>query len=224
MGIFSGIKDSWDDFRGATGAKAAQQAAQVQSDAYGQVGESYQPMVDFGMQAMPGLTAGATAGGMGGEIGSIMSGQGFGALVNERQRAADAQLAGAGLRRSGAAAQTAANIPASLAMQMEQELNRRRQSNMGYGMQGLQGQNSAILGGAGADASGLLGAAQARSQGLGNVMNLAGQVGGALATGGASLLGSMGGGIGSIFGGGGSPGSRPGDYTGGQMQDWIGRQ
>lgn len=221
MGLFSSAKGMWDDVRGKTGQRAAQEAAQMQSAAHNQVGEMYQPLADWGMGHMDQLGTDATAGGYGGSLGSIMQGEGFGQLIAERQRAADAQLSQAGLRRSGAAASAAAAIPADMAMQIEREMHSRRMGNMQMGMQGMGNVAGSVLGAAGANASGALGAAQARQQGTGNILNLAGQIGGAVA-GMPGIGGMMSGGIGSIFGGGaGSPGTNQSDYTGQAMQNWI---
>ena len=182
MGLFSGIKGAWDDFRGATGARAAKRAGEMQGAAYDQIGGMYQPFTGMATEAMPMLQEGATAGGMMGSLGEIMGGGGpYSQMVDERQRAATAAMSNAGLRRSGAAIKQAGNIPAEIAMQLEGELQRRRESNMGFGMNALANQTNAIGSAATARAGGDLGAAQSRSQGIGNIIGLAGQAGRAIA-------------------------------------------
>jgi hypothetical protein len=168
------IGDTIKGFSGQTGAEAALASSQLQAGLAREQMELFRPMVEAGIAQIPELARGATAEGFGQNIGQILQGGALDPLIAERQRAAEATLSARGLRRSGAAAQAAADIPADLALQVEQELTRRRQSIAGQGQTGAGaqaqlGQNvGAIL------SQGQLGAAQAQAQGSQNIASLAG--------------------------------------------------
>lgn len=114
--------------------------------------------------------------------------QALGALINERGRAVQGQLAAGGLTRSGTALQEAARIPTDLGFQIEQLLSGRTSNLSG------SGQNAAAtLGQFGAEASGgiagltrqtgqaqssgILADQQARAQGQQNFINTAATIG-----------------------------------------------
>jgi hypothetical protein len=217
MGLFTGVGNFVDDLTGKSGARAANNAANVQVNGYQQQQDYWRPVSQFGMDQIAPLSSDATAGGYSSSIGDILRGQGFTDLVDARQRASNAALSSSGLRRSGAAATEAARIPADLAMSIEQELNRRRMSNFNAGSMGMQGVSNAMGSAGEAAAGGILGAQQARSQGAQNIFGGLTSIGGALlqpggllsigggAAGGAmGAAGAAGGGIGSILGGAGS--------------------
>jgi hypothetical protein len=224
-----GLSSFIDNLTGKAGARAATNAANVQRAGYQQQQELWNPLSQFGMAQLDPLYADATTGGYGSNIGDILGGSGFGALVDARQRASGAALSNAGLRRSGAAATEAARIPTDLAFNIEQELNRRRMANLNQGMMGTQNVGAAIEGASGATAGGILGAQQARSQGAQNILGAATSIGGALVGmpggiggmfgGGGGGLGSILGGVKSFFGGSGG-GNMPQDYSAKYMQGW----
>ena len=108
---------------GIAGIRGAQEAT------FGEL----QPFAEAGRTALPGLVSGATLPGFGQNISDIFSSGALDPLVSERQRAATGQLAQAGLTRSGQAAQTAADIPAELAFQIESLLSGRQQQLAGFG-------------------------------------------------------------------------------------------
>lgn len=105
--------------------------------------EFFMPSFEAGQRQLPILEESATAEGFGSNIGDILSGGALDPLIAERQRAADAQMSARGLRRSGAAIEEAANIPAELGLQIEGELNRRRQQLHGGGQ--ASGENLANI-------------------------------------------------------------------------------
>ena len=202
------LQDTWDDLRGKTAARAAEEAAQVQSDAYGQGIDEQRRQFDISQENLaPWLEAGTGAlsrqqdflglgepgaqqaaydnyaespgqkflrergeralvrnasaiGGLGGgNVRSALNQQGIGFAAQDFGNHYN-RLAG----MSGTGQQTASGL-GSMGMNMA--------SNVGnlYGQQG----NAA--------ASGILGSAQSRSSGLGNMIGL-----------GSMLFGGMGGG------------------------------
>ena len=174
-----GIKGGFEDITGKTGERAAKEAAQTQVDLQQQIIDLQRPFAEAGTAQLGPLSGSATTEGFGQNIGDIMRGDGFGSMLEERQRASQAALSGAGLRRSGAAATEAANLPTDLAFQIEAELNRRRQSLAGIGQTGVAGQSQALGNIGQAQAGGILGGAQARAQGVGNILDIGGKIAGA---------------------------------------------
>jgi hypothetical protein len=181
-------------------ADASRDAAKMQAD-YGQkVLDLYKPYVDAGANQLPELENSATLGGygntlsqilgiaktpgpsgVGSSIGSILSpnrqtsgGNFLQPLIDARQQAATSYFAARGLRRSGAAGKAAADIPTDLALQIESELNRRRQAIAGAGQTGVQGSAGTLTGIGEALAAGRLGVAQAQAQGAQGIANSVG--------------------------------------------------
>ena len=168
------IGDTIKGFTGQTGAEAALTAAELQAEEARASREMFRPIVEAGIEQIPALARGATAEGFGQNIGDILSGGALDPLIAQRQRSSEAALSKAGLRRSGAAASEAARIPADLSLQIENELNRRRQSIAGQGQTGA-GASAGISSQIGrALAGGQLGAAQSQAQGAQNTAGLIG--------------------------------------------------
>jgi hypothetical protein len=157
---------------GSNGRKAAKKAAAVQAQQFQQIMGMYKPIADAGTAQIASLTSDATAQGFGSNIGDILGGGALDELIRERQDAATGYMAARGLRRSGAAAQQAADIPAELAMQIEGELNRRRQALYAGGAAGVNGMAGGAEGVGAAKASGYYGAAQAGAQGAQNILGI----------------------------------------------------
>jgi hypothetical protein len=186
-------------FTGGPGAKATGQAAGVQAEGFeealrvlqeqlGITRGQFAPFLEAGREALPGVQAASTVGGLDQIINQIMGGEAFGGLVEERQRGIEGTLAAGGLSRSGAAIEEGARIPTDLALQLEQLLTGRKQNLAGTGLTATSaeaGQTGnltqqiiqAITGGAQATASGILGSQQARTQGIQNLLNLGGTLG-----------------------------------------------
>lgn len=133
-------------------------------------------------------------------------GEAFRALIDERQRGIQGQLAAGGLTRSGSALQEAARIPTDLGFQIEQLLTGRSQSLAGQAQAG-----AGAVGQFGAGASGGISSlAQASGQAISSGI-LADQQAAAQ---GASNIGTLAGaGIGGFFGG--LPGAQIGAGLGG---------
>lgn len=136
MGLFGGLfedsaKDAFNSFTGKSGADSAKEAAEIQAAQQQKVYELFQPYAEAGKAQLPRLATDATVQGYGNNIGDILNGGALNPLIKERQDAATAYMSARGLRRSGSAVREAANIPAGLSMQIEAELNRRRQSLVG---------------------------------------------------------------------------------------------
>lgn len=178
-----GIKRGVEDITGKTARRAVGEAADVQVDFQQQIFDLLSPNIQTqqqisqaGLEQLPFLQAGATAEGFGLNIGDILSGGALDTLIAERQRASEASLSKRGLLGSGAAATAAAQIPADLALQIESELNRRRQSIAQQGQTGVVSGIQGAIGGLGgigeARAGGILGDAQARAQGTANVIDI----------------------------------------------------
>ena len=168
------IGDTVKGFSGQTGAEAAIEAGELQAAEARASREMFAPIIEAGIEQIPELARGATVEGFGQNIGDILNGGALDPLIAERQRASEAALSQAGLRRSGAAASEAARIPADLSLQIEGELNRRRQSIAGQGQTGA-GASSGLSTQIGqALAGGQLGAAQSQAQGAQNTAGLIG--------------------------------------------------
>jgi len=175
-----GIKRAVGDITGRNAEDALNQQAQQQSAALQQIIDLIRPTIEFGQAQQEPIAQSATLEGFGRSIGDILTGGAIDPLIDERQRRSQAALAGAGLRRSGAAAREAANIPTDLAFQIESELNRRRQSIAQQGQTGI-GQTAGLTGQ------------------IGNILNTATQQGlGARAAGTQNILGFLAGGLGAL--------------------------
>jgi hypothetical protein len=182
MGLFSDITDTitsiadpggyFDAFSGKTGAEASKEAAQLQAEQFQKIYDLYKPFTEAGIAQLPQLAKDATAQGYGQNIGDILNTGALDPLIKQRQDAATNYFASRGLRRAGVAGKTAAQIPADLSMQIEQELERRRQSIAGLGQTGSQGSAGALQGIGSALAGGQLGAAQSSAQGAQNVVGI----------------------------------------------------
>lgn len=154
------------------------------------------------------MSGGSTASGFGTRLDEIIAGDSFSGLVDERQRAATAQLGASGLNRSGAALETASAIPTELAFGIENQLFG-REANLTQliaQMLGQQGFSTAggIRGAAEAEAGGILGEEgfllQQQQQKDQNQANLFSGLGGAIGFGiGGPVGGSIGSSLGSVF-------------------------
>jgi len=120
--------------RRAAGA-AAEESRRAEERARGDLG----PFLQAGQGALPGLIEGSTAGGLDERLGRIFDSDIFGRLVEERTTAVQGQLAAGGLTRSGTALQEIANVPSSLALQIEQLLSGRLGGLADRGLQAGQG-------------------------------------------------------------------------------------
>jgi len=173
--IFQGFEEGRDIITG--GAEAAR-------------GE-LRPFAQAGLGALPGLQAGATLGGFGQNIGDIFQSGALNPLIAQRQRSAESALGRAGLTRSGAAARSAADIPADLAFQLENLLFGRTAELAGLG-QGAAGGIANIFGTESTNIANIL-QAQAEAQGSTVLAQQQAQAAGQQQTGG--LLGGLLGGI-----------------------------
>lgn len=168
------LEDAFKDITGQTAQEELKKTAEEQAKGLERFFDLLQPSIEAGQRQIEPLESAATVEGFGGGIGDILNSGALDPLIAQRQRSADALMAARGLRRSGAAVQEAANIPADLALSIESELNRRRQSLFGAGQTGiqnagnLQGQIGQII--AGGQQAGLA----ARQAGLGNLLQLGG--------------------------------------------------
>jgi hypothetical protein len=173
------LEDGFKSITGQTAEDAFRDSSQSEASELRRIGSLFDPSADLGARQFPALEAGASAEGFGQNIGDLLTGGSLDTLISERQRASQAALSGAGIRRSGVAGTEAARIPADLALQIEGELNRRRQGLAQFGMQGL-GQKAGFLSGAqSALTGGALAGQQARAQGVQNVIDVGGQIAGA---------------------------------------------
>lgn len=156
--------------------RAAQGAADVQSQQFQQIADLYRPFAEFGQQQLPQLAASATPEGLGQNLLDLSESGALQPLIDERQRASQQALASTGLRRSGAAAREAANIPSSALLGIENLLSGRQQQAVNVGLGGVQGVSGALQGLGQSQASGMLGAEAGRQQGFQNLLNLGGSV------------------------------------------------
>lgn len=171
--------------------RAARLEAQANREAIGEQRRQFDeiqallaPFVESGTEFLPMVQQGATTEGLGDRIGAIMRGEGFDELLDERRLAVDNQISQSGLSRSGFALEEAANLPASLAFDIENMLYGRQQNlatagqnaavqQGGFGQQtagnisSLQSQIGQIMG------QGRIGEAQANSSGTSQLLNVA---------------------------------------------------
>lgn len=180
MGLFSGLKKGVSSILGhVTGQKAGKaidKSTGQQMAMFNRILELNQPFVDASRAQLAPLAEGASVGGYGADIGEILGGDAFQQLRTQRQNTAMQQLAQSGLRRAGIAGSAAADIDTDLAMQIESELNRRRQAIAGLG-QGAMASSAGTLGSMGAtQAAGTLGKAEAKAGGSENLMKIGGSL------------------------------------------------
>lgn len=97
------------------------------------------PFVKAGLQFLPELMQGATAGGLDERLKQIMGGDSFKNLLDQRMQSANNGMQQAGLTRSGAALREAAQIPADLALSIEQMLTGRQSNIVGSGQNAAAG-------------------------------------------------------------------------------------
>jgi len=203
-----------------SGAQAAQQANLLSQQGIEELRRQFEatqanvdPFIQAGIGQLGALEQGATVEGFGERLAAIFSGGALDPLIAERTRAAQGQLAAGGLTRSGTALQEISAIPQDIGLFIESLLTGRSANLAGagqgaaLGLGQLGGQNASsiasLFSGQGAN---IIGGAQqdAQSQGnfFGDVLGLAGTLGGAAL--GGPFGASLGGSIGSIFGGGSS--------------------
>ena len=173
-------QDIIDRISGKDAEEATKEAADAQVGFQQQIMDLLRPQVEFGQEQLPALGASSTVEGFGQNIGDILSGGALDPLIAEQQRAGRAEMSHLGLRRSSGNVKRAAQLPSSVAFNIESELNRRRQANAGIGQTGLTGTAGALGESGRAVAGGILGGAGARAQGTQNIIGLLGGIAGGL--------------------------------------------
>ena len=118
------------------------------------------PLAQLTGANLPSLQQGATIGGFGQNISDILNSGALDPLIEQRQRAASSALGGAGLTRSNVAAETAADIPADVAFQIENLLNQRKSSLASTGIDATSNIANLLTGEAGDISNILRGTAQ----------------------------------------------------------------
>eukprot|EP00919_Chromeraceae_sp_WS-2016_P002997 GHVR01007348.1.p2 GENE.GHVR01007348.1~~GHVR01007348.1.p2 ORF type:complete len:368 (+),score=62.38 GHVR01007348.1:1204-2307(+) len=121
--------------------KASERSLAEQQRQYDNTTELLRPYVETGEQFLEEVNNASTLEGFAERLGKIMDGETFASLVNTRQDAAAGALAQAGLSRSGAAAQSAADITTEVATSIEgQDFARNSQQvNLGQAAAARQG-------------------------------------------------------------------------------------
>lgn len=190
MGLFSFIGDAvedlgdsltgaWKDISGRSARDAEKDAAKAQLSAQDQAYSLFEPYANT-TEDIALSNRDATAVGFGQNIGDIFSSGALDPLISERQDAATNYMASRGLRRSGAAASKAAEIPTDLAFALEQELSNRRASNIGRGYSATSNMANIRTGQGLTSAEGILGAQSARAAGNANLVDMGTDILGAL--------------------------------------------
>lgn len=154
--------------------KTAGSRAAAAANKFTQMGiDELAPFLQAGIGQLPGLTAGATAGGLDARLAEILNTDTFGALAGERSRAMQGQLAAGGLTRSGAGLEAMASVPTDLALQLEGLLTGRSSGLAGQGL-GAGGSIANMLGAQGENiSSGIVTDAETRAAFGGQIANLA---------------------------------------------------
>jgi len=138
------------DLRKSEATDAARQAGQLQYDAsmagidelrrqFDTTTGRLTPFFQAGLNQLPNVVQGASAGGLDARIAEILGTDTFKALVGERTKAVNNQLSQGGMTRSGAALRAAAAIPTDVAMALEQQLFGRQQGLLGSGQNAAAG-------------------------------------------------------------------------------------
>jgi len=180
---------------GGAGREAAQlQAASLQNAIdelrrqFGITQENIAPFMEAGQGAVPGLTEASTIGGLNTRLNQIFDTDIFDALVDERMRGVQSQLAATGQSRSGLGLQEAARVPMDVGLSLENMLNSRSQNlagsgqNAALGLGALGQQNATNIAGLTADigrslGSGILTDAQADAAQTQQLLNTAATAG-----------------------------------------------
>ncbi len=110
------------------------------------------PFLQAGLASLGAQEQGTTAGGLDQRLASIFGTDTFDALVQDRTRDVQGQLAAAGQTRSGAGVEAAAAVPQDIGLQLESLLSARTSELTGSGLNAALG-----LGGLGANASTAIG-------------------------------------------------------------------
>lgn len=152
--------------------------------------EAYDPYAALGTEYLPQMQAAASPAGYSARLDEIMNTSTFAPLLAKRMEAGQTQMANLGLSRSGAALREATAIPTELAMQMEEQLYGRMQPLFNTGIAATEARLAGttdvqqqlaqmpimrgnVMMGIGQDQSqAILGAAQAKGAGVGNLLNL----------------------------------------------------
>lgn len=100
--------------------------------------EGLDPFIQAGTTALQDVQQGATIGGLEERIASILSGDAFQSLKQERVGDLQTQLAASGLSRSGLALQEIASISPELAFQLENQLFGRSRDLSNVGFKGVE--------------------------------------------------------------------------------------
>ena len=154
---------------GSRAATAANQQTQLGID-------QLQPFQEAGVSQLPGLTEGATVGGLDARLAEIFNSDTFGALVDDRTRGVQSQLAAGGLTRSGAGVESIANVGSELGLQLEQLLTGRSAGLAGQGL-GAAGGVANLFNQKGQNtSSGILADAQAKADFGSQVAQIAGGI------------------------------------------------
>lgn len=135
--------------------------------------EELRPFTEAGVAQLPGLTAGATAGGLDARLAELFNTDIFGSLVGERTRGVQGQLAAGGLTRSGTALDEISRIGPDLALALEGLLTGRSQFLSGQGVSAAGGVADLITGQGQSAASGILAGGQERAGGASNILKIA---------------------------------------------------
>jgi hypothetical protein len=151
---------------GRRGANEANKMAQLGID-------KLDPFAQAGAGQLDGLTEGATIGGLDARLAEIFNSDTFSALIGDRTRGVQGQLAAGGLTRSGAGMESIANVGSELGLQLEQLLTGRSQGLAGQGLQAAGGVADMLTQQGQNTASGIVTDAQSKAAGLGGVAKLA---------------------------------------------------
>lgn len=194
MGFSLGdLVDPFDIFGGDDAADAAKEAANIQARSseagiaesrrqYDELVKRMQPFFDRGVNALPGVDQATSVGGLDSRLAEIFGSNTFGALQDQRMRAVQNQMNQSGMRRSDAGLNAVASVPTDLGLMIEQMLYGRQMDAVssgqnaaaGIGSAGMQtGANiSSMLAQQGnARAQGVIGAQQAQSAAMTNMIN-----------------------------------------------------
>ena len=193
MGFVKSAFGKGDEAKAGGQAAVVQQAGNQQAIAelkrqFGITQKNLQPFITAGTEAIPGVTAASTVGGLEANLADIFNTDIFGSLVGERGRAVQGQLAAGGLTRSGTALQEAARVPTDIGLGIEQLLSGRGANlaasgqSAAAGLGGFGAQTSGgianLLSASGAAAGqGIITDAQAKTQGSQNFLNTAATLG-----------------------------------------------
>lgn len=193
-GVGDFFQDTFDNVTGRSGVKAAERAADAQTDSglaaideqsrqFDFIQELMAPFIEQGLGQSDNVTQGSTADGLDQRLAEISGSDAFAQINEERLNAANNAFSQSGLTRSGGAVEALSGIPLETALALEENLFQRQSGLFGNAQNAAAGLGSAsqntsnaisnlLTNNGNAAAQGIIGAQQASAAGTNNLLSL----------------------------------------------------